>query len=246
MSVVWGNGVNNNNYDYINVQLLKWQNFKVERKITDPALPVKHIETHYLFEVNMWVLKQKQNSKYLTHSLNIADSPQNILWRYLLNGDKDVDASMTYKALCKLLGVTDATSYLADLVTPNINKSMWVSPQDLELIGFHVAPVYLTLVDMYRIIASSPCIIHSKSTHDTVIDTPDAFMQIINHKQEAVSNHFYLQQPMSYLNLINMINQDHLDPNSFYVIKSIELCDKQKLKKNNKNDVDASEDVGGV
>ena len=223
----------NNDYDdhinYLNRKLLELQGFKCSN-IAKLKQPLKIDEKKYLFELNMWVFSFKSNSKYLKYS-GFSDSPQNILNRYLKYGRKDSTATIAYDNVCRLLGVSDATYYLADMITPNTDRSKWFFNWDIEWTGFQIAPLFLTISDMQRIINASPCRSHIKyMSSSTTTNILDDFINITtdnnnnNNNNAGGSDLFYLTYPISFLNFLPVMDSTCLDPNKIYVPKSLKFC----------------------
>lgn len=190
------------------------------------------LDTHqHLFEIHMWVFRQRQNSRYLVHSLD-TESPQNVLRRYLSYGADDSDAAMAYNRVCQLFGDKDVTSYLAEMVTPNTDRSKWIFSWDLEWVGLQVVPVFLTVAQMRRMISISPCKAHMYASAVSAITTPDEFVTTVNsgnnnNNKEYINNVSRFRQPVSFLNFSPMMENYHLDPTKIYVPKSVKYCQKK-------------------
>lgn len=194
----------------------------------DIDLPFKLDTNQHLFEIHMRVFQQKQHSRYLVHSLD-TESPQNVLLRYLSSGDNDSNAAIAYNRVRQLFGDKDVTTYLAEMITPNTDRSKWIFSWDLEWVGFQIVPVFLTVAQMRHMISVSPCKVHMYSGAVSNITTPGQFIDAVNRISQNAdkSNISRLRQPVSFLNFSPVMEYDHLDPQRIYIPDSVIHCQKK-------------------
>ncbi|KAF7682663.1 hypothetical protein TCON_2119 [Astathelohania contejeani] len=123
-----------------------------------------------------------ESSHYNKQCLSFA--PQYILDHYLMGND---NINKYYYQFQQKLGDSDGRETifaLGNMVTPNLDYTMWIREEDLQLTRIFVGQVSLTVSQMRQLINQSPYRLHQlKGFND--VTTPVQFQELINMKDAA-------------------------------------------------------------
>lgn len=184
-------------------------------------LPLIYDTKNYKFLIYINVYIPSLNSEIVilesTHKNKklINFSPQYILKQYLTGTNNYANNNTNmYDQFKKRLGKEEETVFtLANMVTPNLDYTMWIRYNDLQLEGILKSVIYLTVAQMRTFISQSPYKNHqSKGISD--VTTPQDFETLVN--MENAAQFFDFVPFLQHLNI--------LKTNRVYVTYKIKLC----------------------
>ena len=180
--------------------------------------PLVYDSKSYKFVVYIKEYKSKLGSniviieKYDKHCLSYA--PQYILGHYLM-GDTSVNRYyQEFQQKLGSIGQASASFSLGNMVTPNLDYTMWIRSEDLQLNRIFVGQVYLAVSQMRQLISQSPYRAHQILGFNDVT-TPSSFETLVNLENAAQFFDFipFLRNP-----------QKVLEKDMVYITEKIVYC----------------------
>ena len=195
-----------NNLNYINKQLFLLSG---DPKKKNEELPYQSDRKKHMFEIHLKVYAC--NTKIIRSTYNL--SPHMVLMGYLRGEEL---ATEMYKNvgqhLFKTVSLDTTASILADMVTPNLRPDIWIRSADLELEGYLITPVYLTLLDMQKLV------------YFHTIDEKAKFCDIV------------LKCP-KFFDFIPYLDKTRIDEEKVYVTTDIRDCGKTKVDEEEEEEI---------